>query len=143
MRDRSPAEPGRGAQLGEGHPLPVPDLAALCSEAVGPQVPPWKPLRRPLPGPQGLRAFRSTGTPAACALCLSEFTTKVSQLPNSSKFTSFTLHIIICNFIPKTSTDILFICIYLPAPGLSCVMWDLVPRPGIKPRAPCIRRVES
>ena len=30
--------------------------------------------------------------------------------------------------------NILFIC--LVAPGLSCSMWDLVPRPGIEPRPP-------
>ena len=41
--------------------------------------------------------------------------------------------------------------IYLAAPGLklqhvvsfSCGMWDLVPRPGIKPCAPCIGSLES
>ena len=27
---------------------------------------------------------------------------------------------------------------YLDALGLSCAMWDLVPRPGIKPRPPAL-----
>ena len=33
----------------------------------------------------------------------------------------------------------LFLFTYLAAQGLSCGMWDLVPQPGIKPRAPALR----
>ena len=32
----------------------------------------------------------------------------------------------------------LFLFIYLAASGLRCVMWDLVPQPGIEPRPPAL-----
>ena len=34
---------------------------------------------------------------------------------------------------------IFLIFTYLAAQGLSCGLWDLVPQPGIKPRAPALR----
>ena len=38
----------------------------------------------------------------------------------------------------------IYLFIYLPAPGLSCCMWDLVPWPGIdRTQAPFIGSVES
>ena len=33
--------------------------------------------------------------------------------------------------------------IYVAAPGVSCGIWDLVPWPGIEPRAICIGSMES
>ena len=40
-------------------------------------------------------------------------------------------------FFRKYSISYLFI--YLAAHGLSCGMWDLVPQPGLKPRALALR----
>ena len=39
--------------------------------------------------------------------------------------------------------EYLFMFIYLAAQGLICGMWDLVPQPGIKLRAPSIESSES
>ena len=37
----------------------------------------------------------------------------------------------------------LFLFIYFAVQGLSCGMWDLVPQPGIKARAPALTAQES
>ena len=39
--------------------------------------------------------------------------------------------------------NIIYLFIYLTPLSLSCGMWDLAPLPGIEPRAPCTRSVES
>ena len=61
-------------------------------------------------------------------------------LPRS--LTLFSLCVPYSSFKPQRFfffLSIYYLFIYLAVQGLSCGLWDLVPRPGIKPRAPALR----